>query len=1065
MNVDPSSKALLGADPVFRALSRSLWSETELRGAALMVGAGISRNAVLPAPTSPKPPLWGDLIRAMREELGLDRAGSPGALKLAQRYEEMFGRGRLEGLIRELVPDLAWEPGAHHTRLLRLPWTEILTTNYDTLLERAADRLTEPAYEAVLTPADIARTRAPRIVKLHGTLPSHTPFVITANDYHDYPSRFAPFVNLARQVLLENDLCMLGFSGSDPNFVAWSGWVRAELAPYSRTVFLVGVLDLTGDARDDYLERGITPIDLGPLVPTSPGGHDDRSAMALELFLATLESVRPSPVDAWPSSEAWPRTAEPPPKPNDPKAKWRGVHDPGFAAEFVERCAERWRSERSTYPGWIEPPPLVRERVGMELRDHLIATQNGLSSAKIEDRPRVLADLLWRLDLVQGTWYDSDLRWLDPLIASLDQSALSVADCLLLGRLMLRAYREQEDRASVDRWRGWLEATVDRDDGVRALLDYEEALWYRDRLDLERLSDLVSNVYGNDPIWQLRKAMLLSELGDQDGVETALIDAYRELKARTVRDRRSLWIRSRLAWAGFLAHVLTDLSLPDERIPELVEEGLADRGWLRRFDEGACNPWPIIEALDDGIEAAEKRRREDCDAPRALFDPGMTTGPGVTFRSMPLAEIDRRAVRLSDHVGLPSSLIGRANLMESRIARAVDASADASLIGMARTLLAAYRTEKPLLEGRFNRIAVARLEQKVVEDLIVRLRRAIAYALPRLSRERPERHRSFRVVWLGRLQTLTEILSRVVVRASTDQARQVFELSVDLARHPAFRYPGLHGPLDNLVRRSHEAMPPAARSSVGLNLLLFPLPGEVGARDSMNWPDPLDHVEAGDLGCPSNDAKWLDRIGGLIMAVRTGDLQDCSAAAKRLVTLSHLDLLGADERAAFGEAVWSRREKPGGLALSAEAAVPTLFEAPSPNPLTRTKALRALLLGDEPTVHPEPSLASVWLLRVAGNPDPSGLRKFLSPDEILRMFDGLAAWRPPEREGRLADWFGVGERHDHQLAMGVATALAFAILPGLEPHQLDTGRVGSLRELAAEPCPATIRMSGARQLG
>ena len=36
--------------------------------------------------------------------------------------------------------------------------------------------------------------------------------------------------------LLENTLCMIGFSGNDPNFNNWIGWIRdnlgAENAPY-----------------------------------------------------------------------------------------------------------------------------------------------------------------------------------------------------------------------------------------------------------------------------------------------------------------------------------------------------------------------------------------------------------------------------------------------------------------------------------------------------------------------------------------------------------------------------------------------------------------------------------------------------------------------------------------------------------------------------------------------------------------------------------------------------------------------------------------------------------------
>ena len=69
----------------------------------------------------------------------------------------------------------------------------------------------------------------PRIVKLHGSLPATFPLISTEEDYRTYPSKFAPFVNTVRQAMMETVLCLIGFSGDDPNFLHWSGWVRDNL--------------------------------------------------------------------------------------------------------------------------------------------------------------------------------------------------------------------------------------------------------------------------------------------------------------------------------------------------------------------------------------------------------------------------------------------------------------------------------------------------------------------------------------------------------------------------------------------------------------------------------------------------------------------------------------------------------------------------------------------------------------------------------------------------------------------------------------------------------------------
>lgn len=101
----------------------------------------------------------------------------------------------------------------------------MFTTNYDTLLERARASVTLKHYDVVATDEELLYANQPRIVKLHGSFPS-PPFVVTEEDYRRYPSDHAPFVNTVRQSLLENTLCLIGFSGDDPNFLQWIGWLR-----------------------------------------------------------------------------------------------------------------------------------------------------------------------------------------------------------------------------------------------------------------------------------------------------------------------------------------------------------------------------------------------------------------------------------------------------------------------------------------------------------------------------------------------------------------------------------------------------------------------------------------------------------------------------------------------------------------------------------------------------------------------------------------------------------------------------------------------------------------------
>ena len=55
-------------------------------------------------------------------------------------------------MLRDSIPDLQHEPSPLHEALLDLPWSDVFTTNYDTLLERASRSVVSQRYDVVLKP-------------------------------------------------------------------------------------------------------------------------------------------------------------------------------------------------------------------------------------------------------------------------------------------------------------------------------------------------------------------------------------------------------------------------------------------------------------------------------------------------------------------------------------------------------------------------------------------------------------------------------------------------------------------------------------------------------------------------------------------------------------------------------------------------------------------------------------------------------------------------------------------------------------------------------------------------
>ncbi len=242
----------------------ALWSRPGF-GASVMIGGGFSRNAIPARSGIGDLPLWGDIAVQIANVLypGESQLPSPGnTLRLAQEYETAFGRSDLHRLLANLVQDDNFTPGKTHSRLLKLPWRDVFTANWDRLLERASADIPERAYSLVQDMDQIPLMNQPRIVKLHGSFPAQFPLIMTEEDYRTYPTKYAPFVNTVQQAMMETVFCLIGFSGDDPNFLQWSGWVRDNLGKAAPKIYLAGWLDLSPQRRRMLEDRGVVPIDL-----------------------------------------------------------------------------------------------------------------------------------------------------------------------------------------------------------------------------------------------------------------------------------------------------------------------------------------------------------------------------------------------------------------------------------------------------------------------------------------------------------------------------------------------------------------------------------------------------------------------------------------------------------------------------------------------------------------------------------------------------------------------------------------------------------------------------------
>ena len=337
--------------------------------ASVMIGSGFSRNARRNRPDAPDIPLWADLARALAKSLSASRDGQEGEadpLELAQEYEQAFGRARLHQFLIESVRDDDFSPGKLHEGLLRLPWRDVFTTNWDTLLERCLP-IPELAYTLVTSADHLPIGAPPRIVKLHGSLPGAFPLIVTRDDYGTYRKKCAPFVNTVQQAMMETVFLLVGFKGEDPNFREWLGWVRDNLGESAPRIYLAGWLGLSEPHREELRGKDVVPIDLSRHPKAANWPESLRQAKAVEWVLLSLEHGRPYPPEDWPSHVPPSRRSvqadlEPvqPVLVRHPKEEpWpKGLgepHEPAYL-ERVRNVLRVWRHNRECYPSWLVMP-------------------------------------------------------------------------------------------------------------------------------------------------------------------------------------------------------------------------------------------------------------------------------------------------------------------------------------------------------------------------------------------------------------------------------------------------------------------------------------------------------------------------------------------------------------------------------------------------------------------------------------------------------------------------------------------------------------------------------------
>ncbi|MBE6336921.1 MAG: hypothetical protein E7066_09650 [Lentimicrobiaceae bacterium] len=470
--------------------------------ASLFVGAGFSKNAKLNSGAK-LPPDWSQLgdmfferIRG-RKPRHTDRAYM-NVLRLAEEVECTLGRDELTKIIINAICDKDLYPSDLFYKLLDLPWRDIYTTNYDTLLERTSDYLDKSgkrSYSLVLNQQDLGNADSPLLMKLHGDINDASSIVITEEDYRLYANAHEAMMAHIRHTIMMETLVLVGVSGNDPNFIQWLGWVKDVLNDKQRKLYLLTVDNVPDSLRKTYEKKNIIVVSLKNLAGKGASAYDNIT-YAVNYISGVLSKHEQEGKQFKKIALEW----------------GRGLSS---RDESIMETYKRWKNDFESYPGWLVLPRDKREYWNNMDRFHLSIDK--LRKLKKSDDILFLNLFNWRIEKallpMLNDWeniYLSVLNKYNPNKCSKDVRTAWIN----LKIALLRLYRQE---SWDEKWLCLKNELSDKyelfSDDQKCRFTYEKALMSIYRCDFVGLENILNDwpAQNSDPYWDVRRGALWAE--------------------------------------------------------------------------------------------------------------------------------------------------------------------------------------------------------------------------------------------------------------------------------------------------------------------------------------------------------------------------------------------------------------------------------------------------------------------------------------------------------------------------------------------------------------------------
>lgn len=893
-----------------KKIQEKLWNTSPFGNVSIIIGSGFSKNAI-PTDGSPNTfPDWTELASNFLDALYPDdddnsrskrivKSEVPSYIsRLAQEYIELFSQKDLNDLIEESIPDSHYTPGKVHEELLKLPFKDIFTTNYDTLLERTAIKNYEREYKVITTKEQLSGSSSPRIIKLHGSFPNVTPYIISEEHYRKYPTEYKPFVNTVIQSLIENTLLLIGFSGDDPNFLKWIGWIRDELPDIRQKVYIctVSQKDEFNEAQKRLLaRRGVELLDLrialdnDEILQKSNNKFNDA---LLWLFSKLKDGEKKESPRRWPYNHL--------------------EHLPGSTLEPQKITKTQLESSfisyletiRITFPGWNIVPSSNRISLNSYIIEEYAQRFKDFSSIinDIENYNSLIENYFWikrilleSISITTSNYFRS--YFTKDIIESIDSQS-SICKTSLFNNLV-HMYIDARENLEITDMKKYETALNQIEGFSKQQKDWfirEKALFILKTGNYKKLKELLLNWDLSEEVLSvdlLFKVSFLMEIGADEDSKRIL---YKLLGLIRTAQKKDITLKS---MEGICIYLLQRFEDRFARQTDSESEDFEDRMLQLEYDQ--CNPQTHIRDLQSTI--SEKKKISSGSVRIKKFDPFSYTQSVSLGAGLDLSN-ENRFINLFDYTPIPlrtNLYVAVNDKVITRLAMNTIYTQPLNII----PVLIRYRSTK-VLDDVINRLSIFAMTDEnfeVLKNIYVESYCEIFDSFLKTSIE--ERKKADLLI----VETLQKLISFMIPRLESNTLNKIMQRALKVFTHPQKTQYQLSNNATAIINRICSQKRFFCEENLNSIITFFNLP--LPEQDFTNNP----RIDVPHISIPYT--KFLDGLRDNI-SINSSLIQDLLSVSKdpehpanaiailRLATFLEYGLLGEEIKIQFNDILWSQ---------------------------------------------------------------------------------------------------------------------------------------------------------------